>query len=258
MIEKSVLSRRQFLSFLLAAIPSASIAHGVTADSDQLRVSVNHLKLSGASVRFAHFSDLHYRGESALIREVSKKIQQLCPDFACFTGDLIDNPDNKEGAFSFVRSLGCPVYAVPGNHDYSCGVPFREFEELFVSTGGAWLENRNLLVPGRELELVGLAIGEGIRITSPLSGNRILLTHFPQSVDAVKDAKFAAVLAGHSHGGQVRLPYVGSLFLPPGVGKYEIGKFMTPAGPLHVNAGIGTSALPIRICCPPELSIFLS
>jgi hypothetical protein len=258
MIEKSEVSRRQFLAFLLTAIPTASIAHGVTNDPDQLRVSVNHLKLSGTSVRFAHFTDLHYRGESALTREVAREIQRLRPDFACFTGDFIDNPIDKEGAFSFIRSLGCPVYAVPGNHDYTCGVPFREFEELFASTGGAWLVNRNLLVPGKDLELVGLAIGEGFRIPPPLSGNRILLTHFPQAVDRVAGAEFSSVLAGHSHGGQVRFPLIGPLFFPPGVGRYELGTFMTPAGPLHVNAGIGTSALPIRICCPPELSFFHS
>jgi hypothetical protein len=258
MIEKSIVSRRQFLAFLLTAVPSASIAHGVTTSTDQLRVSVNHLELSGISVRIAHLTDLHYRGESSLTREVAKEIQRLRPDFACFTGDLIDSPHNREGAFSFVRSLGCPVYAVPGNHDYTCGIPFGEFEELFASTGGAWLENGNLLVPGKDLEIVGMAIGEGFRIPPPLSGNRILLTHFPQVVDRIRGAEFAAVLAGHSHGGQVRFPLIGPLFFPPGVGRYELGTFMTPAGPLHVNAGIGTSALPVRLNCPPELSIFQS
>jgi predicted MPP superfamily phosphohydrolase len=258
MIEKSVVSRRQFLAFLLTAVPSASIAYGVTTAPEQLRVSVNHLKLYGISVRFAHFTDLHYRGESSLTREVAREIQRIRPDFACFTGDLIESPDDKEGAFCFVRSLGCPVYAVPGNHDYTCGVPFREFEELFASTGGAWLENGNLLVPGKDLEIVGLAIEEGFRIPPPLSCNRILLTHFPQAVDGIHGAEFAAVLAGHSHGGQVRLPFIGPLFLPPGVGRYELGTFTTPAGSLYVNAGVGTSALPIRVCCPPELSFFHS
>jgi hypothetical protein len=258
MIEKSIVSRRQFLAFLLTVVPSASLAYGVTSGPDQLRVSVNHLKLSGISVRFAHFTDLHYRCESSLTREVAREIQRLRPDFACFTGDLIDSPDDREGAFSFVRSLGCPVYAVPGNHDYTCGVPFSEFEELFASTGGAWLENGNLLIPGKDLEIVGMAIGEGSKIPPPLSGNRVLLTHFPQAVDRIQGAEFAAMLAGHSHGGQVRLPLIGPLYFPPGVGRYELGAFMTQTGPLYVNAGIGTSALPIRICCPPELSLFHS
>jgi predicted MPP superfamily phosphohydrolase len=258
MLEKSILSRRQFLTLLIAAVPGASIAQGVTVEPERLRISTHTLKLPGPSVRFVHFTDLHYRGETVLTRKLAAEITRLRPDFVCFTGDFIDNPGNKEGAFAFIRSLGCPVYAVPGNHDYTCGVAFREFEEMFSSTGGAWLENTNLLIPGSDLELVGLGTGDNRRISRPLSENRILLTHFPQSVDAIGEERFAAVLAGHSHGGQVRLPFIGPLFLPPGVGRYDLGTFMTPAGPLHVNAGIGTSAIPVRFFCPPEFSLFQS
>jgi len=258
MLEKTILSRRQFLSLLLTAIPGASIAHGVTIEPERLKVTNRFLKLSGPPLRIVHFTDLHYRGDSPLNRKVAAEIQRLRPDFACFTGDLIDSVDVKKGAFAFIRSLGCPVYAIPGNHDYTSGVPFREFAEVFSATGGAWLENGSLLVPGRELELVGLAGNASRAITPPLSRNRILLTHFPQVVDTVSGAEFTAVLAGHSHGGQVRLPFLGSLYLPPGVGRYDLGTFMTPVGPLHVNAGIGTSALPVRFCCPPELSLFQS
>jgi predicted MPP superfamily phosphohydrolase len=85
-----------------------------------------------------------------------------------------------------------------------------------------------------------------------------MLTHFPQAVDKIGDTTFAVILAGHSHGGQVRLPFYGSLYLPPGVGRYDLGSFQTPVGPLHVTAGIGTSGLPVRFCCPPELSLYQS
>jgi len=258
MLTKSLLNRRQFLSLLLTAIPGASIAHGLTIEPERLRVEQHSLEISGPSVRFVHFTDLHYRGESSLTRQVAKEIRRLRPRFACFTGDLFDTADYGEGAFSFIRSLSCPVYAVPGNHDYVSGVPFREFAEAFSSTGGGWLENGNLLVPDTDLELVGLAIDGNRTIPPALSKNRILLTHFPQAVDSIGEAQFAAILAGHSHGGQVRLPFHGSIYLPEGVGKYDLGSFKTPAGLLHVNAGIGTSLLPVRFCCPPELSLYQS
>lgn len=258
MATQSLLNRRQFLSLLLTAIPGASIAHGLTNEPERLRIEYHSLAISGPPVRFVHFTDLHYRGESALTRMVSAEIRRLRPRFACFTGDLIDTPYYKDEAFAFIRSLSCPVYAVPGNHDYVSGVPFKEFADAFTATGGGWLENQNLLVPDTDIELAGLAI-DGKRTLPPaLSTNRILLTHFPQAVDHIGDATFAAILAGHSHGGQIRLPFFGSIYLPPGVGRYELGSFMTPSGPMHVNAGIGTSALPVRFCCPPELSLYQS
>jgi hypothetical protein len=258
MMEKSILSRRQFLSLLLTAIPGASIAHGVTIEPERLRISRNTLKTLGPFVRFVHFSDLHFRGDTVLSRRVANEIRQLRPQFACFTGDLIDNAEHKEGAFAFIRSLNCPVYGVPGNHDYRSGVPFKEFAAAFSSTGGGWLVNENLLVPGTDLEVVGLAINSDQTIAPSLSKKRILLAHFPQAVDRIGDATFALILAGHSHGGQVRLPFYGSLYLPPGVGRYDLGSFRTQAGPLHVTAGIGTSGLPVRFCCPPELSLYQS
>jgi predicted MPP superfamily phosphohydrolase len=255
---KSTISRRQFLSLLLTALPGASIAHGITIEPERLRISRNTLKIAGPAVRFVHFSDLHFRGETVLTRKVADEICRFTPHFACFTGDLIDNADNREGAFAFIHSLSCPVYGVPGNHDYLSGVPFKEFVAAFSSTGGAWLENENLLIPGTGLEVVGLAINGNQTIPPPLSEKRIMLTHFPQAVDKIGDATFAVILAGHSHGGQVRLPFYGSLYLPTGVGQYDLGSFQTPAGPLHVTAGIGTSALPVRFCCPPELSLYQS
>lgn len=255
---KSLLSRRQFISLLLTAIPGASIAHGVTFEPERLRIRRYRLNIPGDSLRFVHFSDLHYRGESELTRRLAKAIRSLKPQFACFTGDLIDSPEHREEAFAYIRSLSCPVYGVPGNHDCRSGVPFAEFAEAFSATGGGWLENSSLLVPDADLEIAGLAADGNGKIPPPLSQNRILLAHFPQEADNIRESRFAAILAGHSHGGQVRLPFYGSVYLPQGVGRYDLGSFPTPAGPLHVNAGIGTSLLPVRFFCPPELSLFQS
>jgi predicted MPP superfamily phosphohydrolase len=66
---------------------------------------------------------------------------------------------------------------------------------------------------------------------------------------------FDLILAGHSHGGQIRLPFIGALIVPKGVTPYEHGFYETPGGPLYVNAGIGTYRLPLRWNCPPELTL---
>ena len=63
------------------------------------------------------------------------------------------------------------------------------------------------------------------------------------------------MLAGHSHGGQVRIPFKGALWLPSYVGKYVKGLYTTGAGPLHVSPGIGTFMYPIRFNCRPEITV---
>lgn len=63
------------------------------------------------------------------------------------------------------------------------------------------------------------------------------------------------MMAGHSHGGQVRLPFYGAPILPWGVGRYDLGYFETKAGPRYVNAGIGTYYFPFRFNCRPELTL---
>jgi predicted MPP superfamily phosphohydrolase len=64
------------------------------------------------------------------------------------------------------------------------------------------------------------------------------------------------VLAGHSHGGQVRLPFYGPVHLPFGVDEYDMGMFKTTSGPLYVNPGIGWYPYPIRFNCRPEITVF--
>jgi len=66
---------------------------------------------------------------------------------------------------------------------------------------------------------------------------------------------FELMLAGHSHGGQVRVPFYGAPILPWGVGPYQLGYYETFAGPLYVGAGIGTYRLPVRINCRPEITV---
>jgi len=63
------------------------------------------------------------------------------------------------------------------------------------------------------------------------------------------------VLAGHTHGGQLRLPFIGALKTPPGSGKYECGSYQKGSIRMWVNRGIGASILPLRFRCRPEVTI---
>ena len=79
--------------------------------------------------------------------------------------------------------------------------------------------------------------------------------HYPQMANWLGEQRFDLILAGHSHGGQVRMPFYGALWLPDAVGPYQLGYYDTPAGPLFVNAGIGTYWFPLRWNCRPEVTV---
>jgi predicted MPP superfamily phosphohydrolase len=79
--------------------------------------------------------------------------------------------------------------------------------------------------------------------------------HYPAMADTLRGRRFDLILAGHSHGGQVRLPFYGALMVPHGVGPCELGHYETPGVPLYVNAGIGTYRIPLRLNCRPEITV---
>ncbi len=83
-----------------------------------------------------------------------------------------------------------------------------------------------------------------------------MLFHYPLFVEQLPPRRFDLNLAGHSHGGQIRVPFYGALIFMMGVGKYEVGLFKTPAGPLYVNPGLGWFVTTVRFNCRPEITVF--
>jgi hypothetical protein len=83
----------------------------------------------------------------------------------------------------------------------------------------------------------------------------ILLLHYPAWVKKLGGQRFDLLLAGHSHGGQVRLPFFGALMLAYGVDEYDRGLFQTPNGPLYVNPGLGWFVTRARFGCRPEITV---
>jgi len=248
----SNISRRKFLGLSALALPAVLGADSAAFETTALRVT--KLQHGPGNCRFVHFSDFHYKGDADYAAEVVRTINDLAPDFVCFTGDLVEEARFAPDAFSFIRQIAAPVYGTPGNHDYQCGVPRADFASAFAATGGAWLVDEPLLLAQHDLEVVGFG-RRGVRaLKEPQAARQILLLHYPEVANGL-GRRFDLILAGHSHGGQVRLPILGALVLPKGVGHYEYGSYETPCGPLYVNAGIGTYRIPFRWNCPPELTL---
>ncbi|MFL6529609.1 MAG: metallophosphoesterase [Chthoniobacterales bacterium] len=249
----SMMTRRRFLSLAGLALP-ATLAADVCTEATSLRISQLKLNPDG-KLRFVHFTDFHYKGDDTYAQQVVRRINELAPDFVAFTGDLVEDRRFAPAALDYIRAIKAPVYGSPGNHDYNSRVAFSDFARVFGETGGEWLVDRSALLPNHDLEIVGMALGGIHAIRPPRAGRRLLLNHYPALCDAITGHRFDLMLAGHSHGGQVRLPFYGAPVLPWGVGRYDLGYFETKAGPLYVNAGIGTYYFPFRFNCRPELTL---
>lgn len=207
--------------------------------------------------RIVHFSDLHFRGPSAVHGKLERLVATLKPDFACFTGDLVDHARDLEAGFDCIKRIPCAVFGVPGNHEFWNGTlnQRQAYRAAFAATGGAWLENEEAEpIPG--IQVYGLRDRWRRPVkSSPGARLHILLSHYPQMANELSGMSFDLILAGHSHGGQVRLPFWGPIIVPYRTGSYSCGLYETPAGPLNVSAGIGTYGLPLRFCCPPEVTL---
>ena len=248
------ISRRKFIGMAFVSVPAAGFVDTFLVEPKW--ITINKISLNPESTcRIVHFSDIHYKGDRSYLEKVVKKINDLSPDFVCFTGDIVEDSFYLKESLELLRQIRSPVYGVPGNHDYWSGASFPEIAASLKATGGAWLVDQQLTTADGAVTIFGSS-GENAVVTEKTrSPRRILLTHYPNLVSKLKTKTFDLILAGHSHGGQIRIPFWGPLKLPYGVGKYDKGLFRTASGPLYVNVGIGTWYLPIRFYCRPEITV---
>lgn len=211
---------------------------------------------SRPTCRFVQFSDLHHKGDRAYLEKVVRMINGLSPDFVCFTGDIVEDAAFLPEALELIEKIKSPVYGIPGNHDYWSKIDFGVVAKSFAATGGKWLLDENLLIRDGTINLIGATCTQALKFQPRGGMKNILLIHYPYWVERLGGVSFDLILAGHSHGGQVRLPFIGAIVVPGGVGEYELGMFKTPSGPLYVNAGIGYLHLDVRFLCRPEITVF--
>jgi predicted MPP superfamily phosphohydrolase len=203
------------------------------------------------------------------------EVNRLAPDLVLLTGDYISNsPLGHDFAHSAIfrcaevlSELTCPLrYAIMGNHDSILGAP--NIREALATAAIPLLVNQNVAIEraGQRLWLAGIADplsnkpDLGLAVPASPDGPVLLMCHAPDYADNVlahpRGALVDLMLAGHSHGGQVRLPIVGALHRVDGGRKYVQGLFRLGHMQLYVNRGIGTVGLPFRLNCPPEITLF--
>lgn len=249
-------SRRRWIACGVGGLALGTAADGFLWEPGWLKVHRLRPSAPSPTHRFVHFTDVHHKGDRGWLERVVRHINAQNPDFVCFTGDIVEDARFLPEALELLQGIRAPLYGVPGNHDYWANVDFDVVARSFAATGGQWLMDKEVLLRDGRINLIGATCTRAPDVRPRPGVKNLLLIHYPFWVERLSAVKFDLILAGHSHGGQVRLPFFGAVLVPGGVGRYDLGWFETPAGPLYVGSGIGWFYLNVRFNCRPEITVF--
>lgn len=237
---------------------------------ERLSVTLSGLPKSFTGTKLVHFSDVHLGHflEPQDLQRIVDRIMAEQPDMICFTGDLVDEDTRVLAlAVPILSQLQAPLgkYAVLGNHDYRAREQMA-VRNAWAASGFEVLDNRNVSVTKNDEKLYIAGVDDVLHgapnmrqaVTAIPEGQTvILLAHEPDFADEAANHPVQLQLSGHSHGGQVRLPLIGHLLTPKLARKYVQGMYRVGNHSMQVytNRGIGTTILPVRFFCRPELTV---
>lgn len=275
-------TRRQCLHLLGAAGAAGIAAYAVDATWFEerrpvvvrLEVAVPRLPRQLDGLTIAQLSDFHFDSHSSanLIRSAVAITNGLAPDLIALTGDYVTvsrfssrshATENSKLCARLLGELRAPlgVFGVLGNHDESADS--RVVTRSLETHGVTVLRNFNLRIEtrGERLWIAGVddvltgnaKLGQALQ-GIPADGATVLLAHEPDFADSVAGQAVDLQLSGHSHGGQVRFPLLGAIYLPPMARKYPYGLNQIGRLQVYTNRGLGTVVLPVRYGCPPEIT----
>lgn len=276
------MSRRKFLVRASLVLGGGLAFYSAEIARHEISVITRELAISGlpdgfAGFRIVQISDIHFAEytEASFVRRVVTHINSLAPDLVLLTGDYISmGPLPARFArralgqcAEVLHGIDCPLrFAAMGNHDAflgvdeigrglsEAGIPLLVNEHVPIERGGDhfWLCGTNDPVTSEP----------DLNATVPANPDApvLVMCHGPDYVDTLmahpRGRLVDAMFAGHTHGGQVRIPFLPPVHLPEGGQKYVEGAFRFGKLQLYVNRGIGAVGVPFRLNCPPEITVF--
>ena len=287
MLNRDKLTRRDFLKMLkagainLAALALGGVGYGLVAGPAHYTVETVSLKLPRlprefAGLRIAQISDIHMGSWMNLdrLQQAADLVLAQKPDLLLLTGDFLFGHNFNEASHGHLKDLGTilaplaaelPSFAVLGNHDYwTNSEAVREMlsackindltNTVFTLTRGS----ENFYLCGVDDVWEGTVRLENVLSQLTDNSAAILLAHEPDFADtSAETGRFDLQVSGHSHGGQVVVPYYGPPILPLLGKKYHSGLYKVREMFQYTNRGLGTGALPVRFNCPPEITLFI-
>jgi predicted MPP superfamily phosphohydrolase len=262
-------SRRRLLAGG-GALAVGGAFHAVAIEPNWLEATEHEVAVPGLprgldGFTVAQVTDAHLQRIGRVEEGIARALQVYDVQLLVLTGDIIDSSKYLGALREFcagVRRQGMAAIATLGNWEHWTKVPVPELRAAYADT------NVKLLVN----EVTSLADGVQVFATDDstagdpelqgvgsLRGDaRLLLTHSPEFLDRTptREAGFALALAGHTHGGQLRLGPSAVPFVPRGSGRFVAGWYDLPGCAAYVSRGTGTSIVPARFTCRPELPIF--
>jgi len=262
------MNRRIFFKRSLIATPlaiGATAGYGRYIERHNVEVVRIPLEIGlGQPRTVALLSDIHFDPlcEVDYLQSVINRVNSLSPDFIFYAGDFMtDSARRVHELADILRNARSAIgsFAILGNHDQKIAADV--IGTALASAGMTVLRNESVALPeldnwyltGLESFWAGRPSTASIGKT-PASARHIVLAHEPDSFDRLTDSRIALQLSGHTHGGQIRLPFVGALHVPSWGKKYEAGLYERDGRRLYVNRGIGTVAHHYRVNCAPEIT----
>ncbi|MFN2453398.1 MAG: metallophosphoesterase [Pyrinomonadaceae bacterium] len=275
-MNETLFTRRNFLRGVAAAglvTVSATAAYAELVEPHRYELTETDVFIRGLPESFDGFritqvSDVHHSTLVSIedVRRVVKLAQSTKPDAFVLTGDYSTARRRFiEPCAEALAQLSAPegVWAVLGNHDQNTDpqLTIRALERAHINV----IENRNtrLRRGGDELQLAGVgdwswAADDWTRALAGINQKQptILLSHQPHALDLPQAANLSLILSGHTHGGQISLPFIGSPVQLAYRFRYLSGLYQRGGGAqLYVSRGTGMIGVPFRIGAPPEIAV---
>ncbi len=232
------------------------------------RVPLSRLPAPFAGFRIAQITDLHYGFfmPDRFLERVVRRVNAIEPDLIACTGDFVHargKMSNIDAVWDHLERLQAPwgVWAVLGNHDHYLNFG-RSLNRM--TRKGMSLRHRSVPLERGESRIwiggVGDHQTDEERVDMafrgvPAEACKILLAHNPETADSPFRTTVDLVVSGHTHGGQVKIPFISPPKLPVRNGRYISGLMQTERTRLFISRGIGWAGLPVRFNCFPEIAV---